>query len=203
MSIRLNDLKPPALPSHRPEAYYRIKAEHGPLKRAGDSAARAGGAIERFIARTLALRLEELAGEIRGLRDEMQQFDKRHTETLTSLRNEVVARIEASERCLSGRIEALDEDLSDRIDSLTGRIDTISKRGLASERHVDDRLVAMTGDWTSGLPDWMIKSPQRTNVLTRRWTFGNGSRALKQARRAETQRRLEQRISSSVHGAVR
>ena len=41
--------------------------KHVPLKRAGNSAARGGGAIERFIERTLAPRLEELAGEIRGL----------------------------------------------------------------------------------------------------------------------------------------
>lgn len=96
-----------------------------PLKRATDSAARAGGAIERFIERTLAPRLEELAGEIRGLRGEMQQLDKRVTENFTSLRNEMVARIES----LEGR--------------LNGRIDTLSERTSALERRVDDRLGAI------------------------------------------------------------
>jgi predicted nucleic acid-binding Zn-ribbon protein len=67
-----------------------------PAKRASEGVSRATGAIERFIERTLAPRLEELAprleemaGEIRGLRGEMAQMDKRITENVTSLRNEV------------------------------------------------------------------------------------------------------------------
>jgi hypothetical protein len=42
------------------------------VKRAADTATRAEGAIER----TLAPRLEELAGKIRGLRGELGQFDR-------------------------------------------------------------------------------------------------------------------------------
>ncbi len=49
------------------------------------------GAIERFIERTLAPRLEELAGEVRGLRGELGQFDKWLTDSITSLRNETMA----------------------------------------------------------------------------------------------------------------
>ena len=107
-----------------------------PLKRATDSAARATGAIERFIERTLAPRLEELSGEVRGLRGELGQIDKRLTESITSLRNETVARIEALEARFNGRIDTLEAGLS-------GRIDTMSERASAFERHVEERLAAM------------------------------------------------------------
>ncbi len=60
-----------------------------PLKRATDSAARATGTIERFIERTLAPRLEELAGEMRGMRATIEQLDKRMTENNASLRAEI------------------------------------------------------------------------------------------------------------------
>jgi DNA anti-recombination protein RmuC len=90
-----------------------------------NSAARATGAIERFIERTLAPRLEELSGEVRGLRGELGQIDKRLTENITSLRNETVARIEALEA------------------RLNGRIDTMSERASAFERHVEERFAAL------------------------------------------------------------
>jgi chromosome segregation ATPase len=113
-----------------------------PLKRATDSAARAGGVIER----TLAPCLEELAGEIRGLRGEMQQLDKRVTENFTSLRNETVARIEA----LEGR--------------LNGRIDTLSERTSAFERRMDDHLAAIDrrlDERLGGLDDKIALSSKR------------------------------------------
>jgi hypothetical protein len=113
-----------------------------PLKRATESAARAGGAIER----TLAPRLEELAGEIRGLRGEMQQLDKRVAENFTSLRNETVARIEV----LEGR--------------LNGRIDTLSERTSAVERRMDDHLAAIDrrlDERLGGLDDKIALSSKR------------------------------------------
>src|SRR6266849_2375367 len=96
-----------------------------PLKRATDSAARATGAIERFIERTLASRLEELSGEVRGLRGELGQIDKRLTESISSLRNETVARIDTLEA------------------RLNGRIDSMSERASAFERHVEERFAAL------------------------------------------------------------
>jgi DNA anti-recombination protein RmuC len=109
----------------RARAFTKGEAARLPLKRATGSAARATGAIERFIERTLAPRLEELSGEVRGLRGELGQIDKRLTESITSLRNETVARIETLEA------------------RLNGRIDTMSERASAFERHVDERLAAM------------------------------------------------------------
>jgi flagellar capping protein FliD len=117
-------------------AFAKGGAARVPLKRATGSAARATGAIERFIERTLAPRLEELSGEVRGLRGELGQIDKRHTESITSLRNETVARIEALEARLNSRIETLEARLN-------GRIDTMSERALAFERHVEERFVAL------------------------------------------------------------
>jgi DNA anti-recombination protein RmuC len=109
----------------RARAFTKGEAARLPLKRATGSAARATGAIERFIERTLAPRLEELSGEVRGLRGELGQIDKRLTESLTSLRNETVARIETLEA------------------RLNGRIDTMSERALAFERHVEERFAAL------------------------------------------------------------
>ncbi len=109
----------------RARAFAKGEIARLPLKRATDSAARATGAIERFIERTLAPRLEELSGEVRGLRGELGQIDKRLTESISSLRNETVARIEA----LEARIN--------------GRIDTMSERALAFERHVEERFAAL------------------------------------------------------------
>ncbi len=109
-----------------------------PLKRATDSAARATGAIERFIERTLAPRLEELAGELRGLRGEMQQLDKRIGEGITSLRNEMAARIEGLEGRLSGKIEAL----SARVDAVDRRVDGLDRR-LSEAFDIRERLVAL------------------------------------------------------------
>jgi DNA anti-recombination protein RmuC len=109
----------------RARAFTKGEAARLPLKRATGSAARATGAIERFIERTLAPRLEELSGEVRGLRGELGQIDKRLTESITSLRNETVARIETLEA------------------RLNGRIDTMSERALAFERHVEERFAAL------------------------------------------------------------
>ncbi len=109
----------------RARAFAKGEIARLPLKRATDSAARATGAIERFIERTLAPRLEELSGEVRGLRGELGQIDKRLTESISSLRNETVARIEALEA------------------RLNGRIDTMSERASAFERHVEERFAAL------------------------------------------------------------
>ncbi len=127
----------------RARAFAKGEIARLPLKRATDSAARATGAIERFIERTLAPRLEELSGEVRGLRGELGQIDKRLTESISSLRNETVARIEALEARINGRI---DETVA-RIDTLearlNGRIDTMSERASAFERHVEQRFAAL------------------------------------------------------------
>ncbi len=96
----------------RARAFAKGEIARLPLKRATDSAARATGAIERFIERTLAPRLEELSGEVRGLRGELGQIDKRLTENITSLRNETVARIETLEARLNGRIDSMSERAS-------------------------------------------------------------------------------------------
>src|SRR6266851_1986732 len=109
----------------RARAFAKGEIARLPLKRATDSAARATGAIERFIERTLAPRLEELSGEVRGLRGELGQIDKRLTESISSLRNETVARIDALEA------------------RLNGRIDTMSERASAFERHVEQRFAAL------------------------------------------------------------
>jgi len=90
-----------------------------PLKRATESASRAGGAIERFIERTLAPRLEELAGEVRGLRGEMQQLDRRLGENIASLRNEMQAEL----RSVRTEIEATRMQVNTRIDALSQRLD--------------------------------------------------------------------------------
>jgi chromosome segregation ATPase len=110
-----------------------------PLKRATDSATRAGGAIERFIERTLAPRLEELAGEIRGMRGEMQQLDKRMSENFTSLRNEMIARIDG----LRNEVDSRFEMVNTRIDGLDKRIDGLDKRIDGLDRRVDERLAAI------------------------------------------------------------
>lgn len=127
----------------RARAFAKGEIARLPLKRATDSAARATGAIERFIERTLAPRLEELSGEVRGLRGELGQIDKRLTESISSLRNETVARIEALEARINGRI---DETVA-RIDTLearlNGRIDSMSERASAFERHVEERFAAL------------------------------------------------------------
>jgi len=94
------------------------------LKRAADTASRATGAIERFIERTLAPRLEELAGEVRGLRGEMQQMDKRHSENITSLRNEMQAEL----RAVNSRIDGLAEQMSSRINVLNERFDGLGNQ---------------------------------------------------------------------------
>jgi DNA anti-recombination protein RmuC len=127
----------------RARAFAQGEIARLPLKRATDSAARGTGAIERFIERTLAPRLEELSGEVRGLRGELGQIDKRLTESIDSLRNETVARIEALEARINGRA---DETVA-RIDTLearlNGRIDTMSERASAFERHVEERFAAL------------------------------------------------------------
>jgi hypothetical protein len=113
------------------------------LKRAANTAARAGGAIERFIERTLAPRIEELAGEIRGMRYELGQFEKRLSENITSLRNEMVAHIEgwrADSRLDSAdmRIDALDGRLGaveNKLGTLESRLDTRLTRSAASSTH--------------------------------------------------------------------
>jgi chromosome segregation ATPase len=101
-----------------------------PLKRATESASRAGGAIERFIERTLAPRLEEIAGEVRGLRGEMQQFDKRLSDNIISLRNEVQTEVrslrtevQAELRSVRTEIEATRMQVNTRIDALSQRLD--------------------------------------------------------------------------------
>jgi chromosome segregation ATPase len=117
-----------------------------PLKRATDSATRAGGAIERFIERTLAPRLEELAGEIRGMRGEMQQLDKRMSENFTSLRNEMIARIDGLRNEVDSRFEMVNtriDGLDKRIDGLDKRIDGLDKRIDGLDRRVDERLAAI------------------------------------------------------------
>jgi chromosome segregation ATPase len=93
-----------------------------PVKRASESLSRATGAIERFIERTLAPRLEELAGEIRGMRGEMAQMDKRITENFTSLRNETIARMDALRSETNGRIDALRSETNARSDALRGEM---------------------------------------------------------------------------------
>ncbi|HLH78055.1 MAG TPA: hypothetical protein VKV28_14725 [Candidatus Binataceae bacterium] len=102
-----------------------------PLKRAGDTAARASGAIERFIERTLGPRLEELTGEVRGLRSEMQQLDKRLGENLASLRNELQAEL----RAVRAEMEATWVQLNPRIDALSQRLD--------DALNIRERLVAI------------------------------------------------------------
>jgi DNA anti-recombination protein RmuC len=89
-----------------------------PLKKAADTASRAGGAIERFIERTLAPRLEEVAGELRSVRGEMQQLETRLTEGLTSLRNEM----RTESRAVNGRIDSLGEQVNARINGLSDQV---------------------------------------------------------------------------------
>ena len=131
-----------------------------PLKRATDSAARAGGAIERFIERTLAPRLEELAGQVRGLRGELGQFDKRMSENNSSLRSEIVSlrnemqaeiralhtRVESVAAQVNTRIDSLSTEINTRIDSLSTqvntRIDALTQR-LDDALNVRERLVAL------------------------------------------------------------
>ena len=120
-----------------------------PLKRAADSTARAGGAIERFIERTLAPRLEELAGEIRGLRGELGQFDKRMSETNSSLRSEIASlrnEMQAEIRALDTRIDSIGSQLNTRIDSVgtqvNTRIDALTQR-LDDALNVRERLIAV------------------------------------------------------------
>jgi hypothetical protein len=53
--------------------------------------------------------LEELAGEIRGLRGELGQFDKRMSENNTSLRSEIASlrsEMQAEIRALNTRIDS-------------------------------------------------------------------------------------------------
>jgi chromosome segregation ATPase len=120
-----------------------------PLKRATESASRAGGAIERFIERTLAPRLEELTGEVRGLRGEMQQIDKRLTESIGSLRNEMQSEI----RSVRGEMQSLRSEMQTELRSVrteieatrmqvNTRIDALSQR-LDDALDIRERLVAV------------------------------------------------------------
>ena len=132
----------------RARAFAKGEIARLPLKRATDSAARATGAIERFIERTLAPRLEELSGEVRGLRGELGQIDKRLTESISSLRNETVARIEALEARINGRVDETVARIETLEARLNGRIDSMSERRLLSGtwRSASRRL---TFGWTS------------------------------------------------------
>ncbi len=119
------------------------------MKRAAETAARAGGAIERFIERTLAPRMEELTGEIRGLRAELGQLDRRQTENMTSLRNEMMSlRNEMSVRLDSLRTELISriDAVNTRIDAVAGqvntRIDALSQR-LDDALNIRERLIAL------------------------------------------------------------
>lgn len=95
-----------------------IREKTLPIKRASEGVGRAAGAIERFIERTLAPRLEEMAGEIRGLRGEVAQMDKRFTENITSLRNETIARIDSIKSEVNGRVDSFKTEVNAHIDSL-------------------------------------------------------------------------------------
>jgi predicted nucleic acid-binding Zn-ribbon protein len=99
-----------------------------PVKRASESVSRATGAIERFIERTLAPRLEELAGEIRGMRGEMAQMDKRITENFTSLRNETIARMDALRSETNARSDALRGEMNNRFEQINSRFEQIASR---------------------------------------------------------------------------
>lgn len=109
-----------------------------PIKRASEGAGRTVGAIERFIERTLAPRLEEIAGEVRGIRGEMQQMDKRITESVTALRNETVARIDSLKSEMNSRFESVNS----RFDSVNVRIDGLNQR-LDDALNIRERLVAL------------------------------------------------------------
>ena len=132
------------------------------MKRAADTAIRAGGAIERFIERTRAPRLEELAGEVRGLRGELGQFDKRLTDGIASLRSEMTAlrgemiaridgmgaatnaRIESVRAELNARIDTLGAAVNARIDSVDSRLDSVNTRIDALGGQVNTRIDALT-----------------------------------------------------------
>ena len=124
-----------------------------PVKRATEAASRGLGAIEPFIERTLAPRLEELSGEMRGLRGEMQQLDKRLSENITSLRNEMQSEIravrnemQAEFRAVHTEVETTRAQLTIRIDAVktevNGRIDALSQR-LDDAPNIRERLVAV------------------------------------------------------------
>ncbi len=105
-----------------------------PVKRASEGVGRAAGAIERFIERTLAPRLEEMAGEIRGMRGEMAQMDKRITENVTSLRNETIARIDSIRTEGNARMDSLRTEVNAHIDSLRTEV---SSRFEAANSRID------------------------------------------------------------------
>jgi uncharacterized coiled-coil DUF342 family protein len=112
-----------------------------PLKRAAESTGRAAGAIERFIERTLAPRLEELVGEIRGLRGELGQFDKRMTENAASLRSEIGSL--RNETIV--RMDSLRTDVNSRFEAVNARIDGLSERLDARINALGERLDARIG----------------------------------------------------------
>jgi hypothetical protein len=111
-----------------------------PVKRASERVGRATGAIERFIERTLAPRLEEMAGEIRSLRGEMAQTDKRITENVTSLRNETIARIDSIRTEGKSRFDSLRTEVHGGFDIVNSRFDNVNTRIDALSQRPDDAL---------------------------------------------------------------
>jgi hypothetical protein len=109
-----------------------------PVKGGSEGVSRGAGAIERFIERTLAPRLEDLAGEIRGMRGEMAQMDKRITENFTSLRNETIARIDG----LRGEMNSRFEIVNNQFGKVDTRLDALSQR-LDDALNIRERLVAL------------------------------------------------------------
>ncbi len=93
--------------------------------------------------------MEELTGEIRGLRGELGQLDGRQTENMTSLRNEMIARTDSLRTEVNSRIDAVDsriENVNTRIDAvgaqLNTRIDALSQR-LDDALNIRERLIAL------------------------------------------------------------
>ncbi len=86
--------------------------------------------------------MEELTGEIRGLRGELGQLDKRMTENITSLRNEMIARIDSLRTEVNSRIDSLRTELNSRIDAVNTRIDALSQR-LDDALNIRERLIAL------------------------------------------------------------
>jgi septal ring factor EnvC (AmiA/AmiB activator) len=105
----------------------------------------------------LDLRAIATTGEIRGMRGELSQFDKRMTENNSSLRSEIVSlrnEMQSEIRALITRIESVATEVNTRIDALTQRLE--------DALNVRERLLAVEPPW----PGATVKVKATNSVVT-------------------------------------
>jgi hypothetical protein len=123
--------------------------------------------VKQAIQDVVAPQLQELKGEIVGLRSEVRQIEKRMEEGFTSVRAEMNVRFGALDEKFTQRIGALDEKLIQRIGAVDQRIDSLDEKFIQRMNSLDEKVTQRL-DYTNKRLDEALEIRERLAALEAR-----------------------------------